>query len=170
MASVVVGLLVWRRPWAPIGGPAAEASLAGGLSEASSHEIPATSPAASSTSGEPDPDAELRAKILGRWTMTKHGERIIVNRPDGTASMSLTFDWVASLLYGSEMALELTWALRDERLSYTIVSGVPQENYKKLVKDYGDTATYDFEVIEDRRMHLRETSGDKDLYEWTRLD
>src|SRR5215218_9040407 len=69
------------------------------------------------------PDEELRAMILGRWRTESHGTRVVDNHADGTASMDLTFDFFASLLYGEKMKLQMRWSVENGRLVYTIQSG-----------------------------------------------
>src|SRR5688500_15861143 len=60
-------------------------------------------------------DEQLRAMILGRWRTQSHGTRIVHNHADGTASMDLKFDFVASLLYGDKMKLQMQWGVENGR-------------------------------------------------------
>src|SRR5690349_9940224 len=67
-------------------------------------------------------DRQLREMIVGRWRTESHGTRVVTNRPDGTASMDVTFDFIASLVYGEKMKLELRWGVEKGVLTYTIQS------------------------------------------------
>lgn len=115
-------------------------------------------------------DAELRAMILGRWRTETNGTRVVDNRADGTASMDVTFDFVASFLYGDKMQLELTWQVQQGLLVYTIQSGSPKSTVSRIVSTYGSQATYRFQSIGERRMHLVRLIDPSESYVWTRVD
>lgn len=112
-------------------------------------------------------DEELKAKFHGIWTHSENGNHWIENRPDGTARMLLKLDFVASLLYGKQTHLDLTWDVQDGVLSHTIVSGTPVTNVNSLVKDYGKSRHYTILETTPERMLLQSlTDKQKDL--WTR--
>jgi hypothetical protein len=115
-------------------------------------------------------DEELREMILGRWRTESHGARIVHNRPDGRASMDLTFDFVASLWYGDKMKLELSWAVEKGLLRYTIESGIPQPTVDRMTSTYGKEAIYHFKSIGEKRMHLVRVSDPNESYIWIRVD
>ncbi|HVJ67557.1 MAG TPA: hypothetical protein VM510_06205 [Caulifigura sp.] len=114
-------------------------------------------------------DDELRTMILGRWQTVSNGTRVVENRPDGTASMDLTFDFVASLLYGDRMQIELTWFISDGLLVYTMQSGKPKSPFDRIVSNYGSQATYRFHSIAADRMHLVRQRDATESYVWTRI-
>lgn len=87
-------------------------------------------------------DAELKAQLVGFWFHSESGEHWIENRADGTSRMLLKLDFVASLLYGQETAMDLTWEIKDGILSHTVVSGSPQPNVDSLIKAFGKTRAY----------------------------
>src|SRR4051812_3705590 len=96
-------------------GALSTASLSLSLDEAAEIERRATSRDSMSSGAPPAglTDDELRAMIIGRWRTVSNGTRVVDNRADGTASMDLKFDFVASLLYGDRMHIELMWTLED---------------------------------------------------------
>jgi len=114
-------------------------------------------------------DAKLRSMILGRWKTQSNGTRVVDNRDDGTASMDVTFDFVASLLYGDKMKLELKWFVKDGELVYTIQSGTPVESANSIISTYGSQATYRFGSINPDRMHLIRVIDPTETYTWTRV-
>ena len=116
------------------------------------------------------PDDQLRAMVLGRWRSEFHGTRIVDNRADGTASMDLAFDFVASLWFGDKMKLDLTWAVENGRLSYKIESGTPKPNVDRMTSTYGKEAIYYFQSIGEKRMHLVNVSDPDESYIWIRVD
>lgn len=126
----------------------------------------ATTPGVASTLS----DEELSAMILGRWQTESHGTRIIHNHADSTASMDVTFDFVASLLYGSKMKLQLSWSIEKGRLRYTIESGTPKASVDSMTSTYGTQATYDFKSISAKQMHLVRVSDPDESYIWTRVE
>ncbi len=107
--------------------------------------------------------------ILGRWRTNSDGGRVVVNRPDGTASMDVTFDFVASLIYGQGMKLELTWTVNNGILGYTIQSGTPESTVKSITATYGAYASYHFQSISPDRMHLVRVIDPNESYVWTRV-
>lgn len=115
-------------------------------------------------------DDELRAMIVGRWQTISNGTRLIENRTDGTASMDLTFAFVASLLYGDKMHIELRWTVEEGLLVYTMQSGTPKSNFDRIVSDFGSLATYRFLSISPERMHLVRQSDPSEDYVWTRVE
>ncbi len=116
------------------------------------------------------PDEQLRAMILGRWRTESHGVRIVDNQADGTASMDLAFDFVASLLYGDKMKLQMRWGVEKGLLRYTIQSGSPKPAVDRMTSTYGSQATYYFKSIGAKRMHLVRVSDPDESYIWTRVE
>ncbi|WP_437193983.1 hypothetical protein [Planctomicrobium sp. SH527] len=80
--------------------------------------------------------------LVGRWLLDQSIRREIDIRPDGTASMKVTLDFLTSLIYGKELTLNLNWTLKGNLLTHTVVSGVPQANVDRLVSQYGASMTY----------------------------
>lgn len=115
-------------------------------------------------------DDELKSIVLGRWRTESNGVRVIENRADGTASMDVTFDFVASLLYGDRLKIELTWTIHEGLLRYTMESGVPKEPFDRIVANYGSFASYQFRTISPQRMHLVRAIDPTESYVWTRVD
>lgn len=112
-------------------------------------------------------DEALKAQFLGVWTHAENGDQWIENRPDGTARMLLKLNFVASLLYGKQIQMDLSWDVKDGVLSHTIVNGTPMENVNKIIKDYGKSRIYTILETTPERMLLQSlTDKQKDL--WTR--
>ncbi len=114
------------------------------------------------------PDEELKAKFLGIWTHSENGDHWIENRSDGTARMLLKLDFFASLLYGKQAHMDLTWDVKDGVLTHTVVSGTPVANVNSIIKDYGKSRHYTILETTPERMLLQSlTDKQKDL--WTRV-
>ena len=113
-------------------------------------------------------DAELKAQLVGFWFHSESGEHWIENRADGTSRMLLKLDFVASLLYGQETAMDLTWEIKDGILSHTVVSGSPQPNVDSLIKAFGKTRAYSILETTPERMLLESRNEKKKKDLWTR--
>lgn len=127
----------------------------------SSHSpLPATSPLST--------DAQTRQQLMGVWTHLANGQQWIENRPDGTARMFLQLDFLASLLYGGDIHLDLKWEVKNGILTHQVISGTPPENVQKLVRDYGWTRTYQILETGDGYMKLESVGGVPEREDWTR--
>ena len=112
-------------------------------------------------------DEEMKAKFHGIWMHSENGDHWIENRPDGTARMLLKLDFFASLLYGKQAHMDLTWDVKDGVLTHTVVSGTPVANVNSIIKDYGKSRHYTILETTPERMLLQSlTDKQKDL--WTR--
>lgn len=111
-------------------------------------------------------DEHLKRQLVGFWFHEESGEHWIENRADGTAKLQLKLDFVASLLYGQNTTMDLTWDVKDGILSHTVVSGSPQENVDRLLKAYGQTRSYEVLETTDQHMLLKSKSDPdkKDLW------
>ena len=134
--------------------------------------VPAKRPEATAAATRPagPTDAELHAMVVGRWQTVSNGTRVVENRPDGTASMDVTFDFVASLLYGEKIKLELRWGIKDGVLVHTIQTGEPKSTVDRIVATYGSQASYHFKSIGEKKMHLVRVIDPDEQYVWTRVD
>ena len=81
--------------------------------------------------------------------------------------MLLKLDFFASLLYGKQAHMDLTWDVKDGVLTHTVVSGTPVANVNSIIKDYGKSRHYTILETTPERMLLQSlTDKQKDL--WTR--
>lgn len=114
-------------------------------------------------------DEELKTQFVGVWFHSENGEQWIENRTDGTSRMLLKLDFISSLLYGKKTEMELKWDVKDGLLSHTMVSGSPQENVDRLVKDFGETREYAILEMTPKRMLLESKNEKKKKDLWTRM-
>ncbi len=109
-------------------------------------------------------------QILGTWALNApEANRVIENRADGTASIDVTFGFWASLLYGNEVHLELEWTLEDDLLTHTIVSGTPEKNKQKIIKDFGEKGYFKILSISEKQMHLVDFDDPPEEYFWKKV-
>ena len=113
-------------------------------------------------------DAELKQMLIGIWHHSESGDHWIENRVDGTARMFLKLDFVASLLYGQETAMELKWDVKDGVLTNRIESGSPQKNLESLATAFGKVRSYTFLEVTPERMLLQMTAKERKKDLWTR--
>jgi hypothetical protein len=113
-------------------------------------------------------DEELRSMLAGYWTHVENGQQWIENRADGTSRMLLKLDFVASLLYGQESSMQLSWEVKDGILTHTIQEGAPQKSVDAIIRDYGKVRGYTILETTPDRMLLETRDGKKKKELWTR--
>jgi hypothetical protein len=115
-------------------------------------------------------DLKLRKLLVGRWKAAYHGVLIVENRDDGTASMQMQFDFLASFFYGKTLDLKLTWYVENRILTYLIQSGSPEESWKPFRNDFGDKVTYNFREVGENKVQLTRVIAPDERVDWFRTD
>jgi hypothetical protein len=126
-----------------------------------SHDEKADLPATDVATAEEGAEA-----FLGTWRLEDSGTRTVVIRPDGTATMHVELDFFASLIYGEEMTMDLTWSFDDGILSYTIVGGEPSENVNRVIADFGSGKSYRVVSMSDSLIHLQDVANPETVHDW----
>ncbi|WP_437186043.1 hypothetical protein SH668x_003171 [Planctomicrobium sp. SH668] len=162
-AMVSAGVLIQRRtdPESPTSGKIPEGGAVQNVNPAS--ENPATDEGTTSTT------AAQQVELTGHWLLDESIRREIWVNQDGTAKMHIRLDLLASFLYGTEMELELRWKEEDGVLTHTIVAGTPKENVDRLVRDFGDSRSYNIVRVDDSSLKLVDTQNSDEVYLWKRL-
>ncbi len=119
-------------------------------------------------SSEPSDGATAEA-FLGTWQLYDHGTRTIVVNPDGTATMHVELDFFGSLIYGSEMTLDLEWSVAEGVLSYSILRGEPVESVDRVINDYGRERSYGVIEISDEALQLEDLAYPGTFHDWTKI-
>lgn len=120
---------------------------------------------------EEEPLIVTTEDVLGKWVLNGAIKRVIDNRPDGTATIHVTFDFVTALRYGSELDLDLEWTLNNENvLTHKIVGGSPEKGKKRLISDFGNKSYFKILSIDDKQMHLVDFDDPPEEYLWKRID
>lgn len=107
-------------------------------------------------------------KVVGEWGLSNGIKRKIDVRPDGTATMHVRLDLLGSLLYGQEMTLELSWNVKDDVMSHSIISGEPKRNVDRMIRDYGDSRHYRIVELNDDILLLEDFEESPTTYRWVR--
>jgi hypothetical protein len=151
------------------GGPAARAVIDTSL-PVPAQAVPADETMLVSQSEDAKPalsaDELMEQAFLGTWQLEDHGTRTIEVKADGTASMHIELDFFASLVYGEEMTMELTWSVKDGVLTYSVVSGLPVESVERVVSDFGRERSYRVLELGDELIQLQDTQFPKNTYDW----
>lgn len=116
----------------------------------------------------PEPDPAL-APYVGTWYAEVHGTRMTNLNADGTGKVHAKLDWVASLLYGSELHINVQWTVKDGVMTHTITSGTPEKNIAALTKDFGTSKDYRIEKMDEKTMTLVDP-GDGEVIIWHRRE
>ncbi|SFI82189.1 hypothetical protein [Planctomicrobium piriforme] len=114
----------------------------------------------------PSNDELQSEQVVGRWLLNDSIRREIDIRSDGTATMLVKLDYLSSLIYGSEMTMQLTWQIKDGLLSHTVVSGVPQANVDRLTRDFGKTRSYRIVSVSPTELILESPSASREQHRW----
>jgi hypothetical protein len=122
-------------------------------------------PEADSTADTPADDETLD-QFCGTWQLEDNGLRTVWLNPDGTARMHVELDFIASLIYGEEMMMNLTWSIDDGVLSYTIVGGQPVESVDKVILNYGRERSYRILTISDDCIQLEDMDSPGKIHDW----
>lgn len=105
-------------------------------------------------------------KVVGKWVLNETIRRSVEMRADGTATMHVKLDFFGSLLYGSELNMELTWSVDDDVLSHTLLRGEPKANVDRLIRDFGNSRQYRIIELNDAVLLLEEFDAAKTRYRW----
>lgn len=135
---------------------------------------PASTPVgvAESNAGSAEPAAmaeEALAPYVGTWYAEVHGTRMTTLKPDGTGVVHAKLDWVAALLYGSELHINVDWTVNGDVMTHTITSGTPKKNIDALTKDFGTSKDYRIDKMDDKSMTLIDP-GDGEVIVWHRRE
>ncbi len=111
--------------------------------------LSADTKASSTPAAETSEDDQV---LIGSWKSSQFGTQTLNTRPDGTATLTMRLSTMAAVLYGRELKLELKWSLQGTTLTQQVISGVPEQGFRKLTRKFGDTYTY--RVVEATRTQL----------------
>ncbi|MCA9053010.1 MAG: hypothetical protein KDA75_04190 [Planctomycetaceae bacterium] len=114
-------------------------------------------------------DRQIEERLFGTWSTEHHGKQTIENRADRTASLTIDFDWIAALLYGSHMELKLKWRVQGGILTNVIESGTPDANVKRLIGDYSQQCQYVVLELADDEILLQEVADPDAFHRWKRV-
>lgn len=128
---------------------------------------PASGPVVAAPSGSSGRSIPLEERVLGEWRDNYRGERTLVLRGDGTATMVVKLAGFARKLFAEKLSFDIEWFIEDGQISLKTVSGRPESKFEMIRKLYGDQATYAILAVESNRMHLLDGDG-KTEYDWRR--
>ena len=114
-------------------------------------------------------DALLRSRLAGVWTAQSHGTQVCTLRPDGTGTNAAELDWMASLIYGSKLTMDIAWSVEDGHLIQELQGGEPADMVAKLTKDFGAVKRYEVRDLSPSKAVLVDTA-DGDAVVWTRVE
>lgn len=114
-------------------------------------------------------ESSLASRLVGRWTMEKHGSRTLHLKSDGSATVEARLNLLASLVYGERLKLDLTWTLEGDVMSQAISGGTPEAAVQRLTRDWGDRREYRVIEVDEEHLVLSEVGDDGDRDVWMRV-
>ena len=113
-------------------------------------------------------DRLLHSQLIGQWTAQSHGTQVCTLNPDGSGSNVAELDWMAALIYGKHLRMDIRWSVREGHLVQDLLGGEPADMIEKLAADFGRVKTYRVEEMTADRAVLVDTS-DEEAVVWTRV-
>lgn len=108
--------------------------------------------------------------LIGTWQLHDKGLRTITVKPDGTATMDVEIDNIASFIYGRRLSMDLAWTLSDGVLSYSIVGGHPDRTVGRVINNFGRDFKYRVLRMTDEAIELEDVSDPGSLYQWASVE
>ena len=162
LGLLAVGFVIGRAT-APKAAPPAPIDTADRLVETPVDVAPLEEPAVELTG-----DALLQQQLVGQWTAQSNGTQVCTLNADGTGTNHADLDWMAALIYGSQIDFVIEWTVEDGHLLQELVGGTPEDMVAKIEKDFGRFKKYRVEEMSENRAVLVDTA-DEDAVEWTRV-
>ena len=114
-------------------------------------------------------DEKDRRTLVGVWTTKSHGTQVCTLNNDGTGDVKAQLDWMAALLYGNKLDMNIEWRVEDGHLVQTLLDGKPADMVEKLKADYGAVKRYRIESLDEETGVLIDT-GDGERTVWKSLE
>jgi hypothetical protein len=133
-----------------------------------------TQPVDHITKQHPNPDADnpsaLQQAILGVWEDDYQGHRTLTLKDDGTGSMLVELEGLASSLFANTMEFDEEWSFDADGQLLTMIAsgGKPATKVNLVLRMYGTRATYKVVDVSEDVMVLVDQADEK-RYEWRRV-
>jgi len=112
-------------------------------------------------------DAELRAQILGHWELYEDGDRYLIVRRDGTASLDYRPNAAYSWILGERVEIELKWKLVDGKGYFRSLRGKPKAAFQWISTFKGIENVWEIKEV-DARHALMWDEKDQSHFDWQR--
>jgi hypothetical protein len=113
-------------------------------------------------------DDVFRRAVIGAWQDDYQGERTLVVRPDGTATMTIEFDGWKARMFTPRLRIDTTWNIENGQFERQTTGGQPPDKVEFVKRRVGDRASDRIVEITGERMVLVDQDGET-RYEWRRL-
>ena len=110
---------------------------------------------------------EVEAALVGRWVSSYHGRMLIDKRADHTAELIIDFNFLAGLVYGSRVVMQLEWQYDGDQLVHTIKSGKPAASVDRIIRRYGRQCVYRIDSLTSDRIQMHEVADPGEVHVWT---
>jgi hypothetical protein len=113
-------------------------------------------------------DQCLRQQIVGTWSNFHHGERTMIVRGDGTATMIVLFRGIKARLFTRRLELEMVWSVQDGCMTRRTVGGTPADKIVVVNRYAGQEVTESILNLTDDQLVLLDTDGTS-RHQWQRV-
>ncbi len=131
---------------------------------------PADQPQKQSPSNDTDDIPPLQQRVLGVWEDDYQGHRTLTLNEDGTGSMLVELEGLASSLFAKQMEFDEEWSFDVDGSLLTMIAtgGKPTTKVNLVLRMYGTKATYKVVDVSEDVMVLVDQADEK-RYEWRRV-
>jgi hypothetical protein len=118
---------------------------------------------------EPPSDERCRELLVGTWTDEYQGQRTMIVRPDGTATMIVELEGLSATLYADRMTFEEKWSVDGGHFKLIAIGGEPEVRANLILATMGNTSDLKILDLTRDRMLILDADG-VTKYDWRRVN
>ena len=106
--------------------------------------------------------------LIGEWTGFYQGQRRLIVRESGLATMVVEPDGLAAMLLAPKLTFEVRWTINGEQLEFETLGGEPLDKVQVVVKMYGKRRSHRILQLNQNKIVLLDEDGVTE-YVWNRV-
>ena len=111
---------------------------------------------------------EIEQAVAGEWSGFYQGQRRLIVRAGGRATMVVEPEGLATVLLASKVTFEVRWAIKGDQFEFETVGGEPLDSVDVVVKMYGKRRSHKILDLQADKIVLLDEDGVTE-YVWTRV-
>ena len=113
-------------------------------------------------------DEQIEERLVGKWTQTNSGKRVLHLNQDGSALLFYYPDGkFRRKLYGEQLTLNMTWSVKDKRIQMVSLGGEPKTKIKLVLKIFGRERSHRIVSVSKERVILMDVDDEEQEPPWT---